>query len=311
MNRSVDLTCTKLNLCPYHDLIVISGTGASCIYPLLGCRLHENWSFYCTELDEQSSSVARLNITQNGLEERIKLFNVKSTNDELFMVVGAESFHFCMCNPPFYSSIADIQRRKELKQAVASTQLEYTPSESIYPGGEVAFVGQIISESLRLGKQITWYTSLLGLKESINVLERRLKDHQVPQVKILPSQVGTTKRWVLAWSFHKRQEFKKRKSDRVELIFPTKIIQPLEWLKRTFERMAIQSQADNHFQTTRLIWTRKGQRAILHGKSVPELLMDFNIEFHGSICEFSVTDKDHWNDLIALVNHLKHQLSIE
>lgn len=47
------------------------GTGASCIFPLLGCRLRSNWNFVATELDSHSAIAATHNVNQNFLQHRI------------------------------------------------------------------------------------------------------------------------------------------------------------------------------------------------------------------------------------------------
>ena len=49
----------------------LSGTGASCIYPLLGAKLN-GWHFLATEVDKLSVSFAEENVKQNGLESKIK-----------------------------------------------------------------------------------------------------------------------------------------------------------------------------------------------------------------------------------------------
>jgi 23S rRNA A1618 N6-methylase RlmF len=54
-----------------------TGCGASCIYALLGTRLHTRWSFTVTELDTGSLDVARANVKTNGLEPRIRLVSWK------------------------------------------------------------------------------------------------------------------------------------------------------------------------------------------------------------------------------------------
>ena len=50
---------------------ISSGTGASCIYPLLGAKLN-GWHFLATEVDESSVSFAEENVKSNGLESKIR-----------------------------------------------------------------------------------------------------------------------------------------------------------------------------------------------------------------------------------------------
>jgi 23S rRNA A1618 N6-methylase RlmF len=50
-----------------------SGTGASCIYPLLACQQRPNWKLIGTEIDDKSLSYAQRNVKTNGLESQIKI----------------------------------------------------------------------------------------------------------------------------------------------------------------------------------------------------------------------------------------------
>lgn len=52
-------------------------------------------------------------------------------------------------------------------------------NELITPGGEVAFVGQMMDESAELQERCAWYTSLLGKASSIAPLISRLKAGKV------------------------------------------------------------------------------------------------------------------------------------
>lgn len=47
------------------------GTGASCIYPLLGAQKNK-WNFLATEVDSFSVGYAKKNVDANGLQEKIK-----------------------------------------------------------------------------------------------------------------------------------------------------------------------------------------------------------------------------------------------
>lgn len=62
---------------------VSSGTGASCIYPLLGATMN-GWYFLATEVDDICFDYATKNVEQNNLSDLVKgafdLLNVKVTS---------------------------------------------------------------------------------------------------------------------------------------------------------------------------------------------------------------------------------------
>ena len=66
-------------------------------------------------------------------------------------------FDFCMCNPPFFGSSMEawgmVNNRNSNRPGPKSSSTA-SPQESIYPGGEVQFVKQLIAESLQLKDQI-------------------------------------------------------------------------------------------------------------------------------------------------------------
>jgi 23S rRNA A1618 N6-methylase RlmF len=77
------------------------GTGASCIYPLLGCRRNSNWHFLATgsltialellhtlyslvlDVNEASLAYAEANIKRNRLEQSIDLYH--NTQDQVIL----------------------------------------------------------------------------------------------------------------------------------------------------------------------------------------------------------------------------------
>ncbi|KAL1741993.1 hypothetical protein HDZ31DRAFT_44238 [Schizophyllum fasciatum] len=94
------------------------GTGASAIYPLLGCAANGRWAFVATELDPLSLRLARENIARNGFGEsfhhhppsRIEVLEARA-DGQLLLPLAAypdRAFAFSMCNPPFYASAEEI-----------------------------------------------------------------------------------------------------------------------------------------------------------------------------------------------------------
>lgn len=78
--------------------------------------------------------------------------------------------------------------------------------EMVTRGGEVAFVKQMIDESLQLRDRVQWYTSMLGKLSSINVLVEMLIKHGITNFAVTEFEQGSkTKRWAVAWSWGDRR----------------------------------------------------------------------------------------------------------
>ncbi|KRY16302.1 Methyltransferase-like protein 16 [Trichinella patagoniensis] len=82
------------------------GSGASCIYPLLGAKVC-GWKFIAVEKLPDAIECARKNVLKNNLQNLISVVEVDGPIN-LYNVVeqlGAEMIcSFCMCNPPFFDS---------------------------------------------------------------------------------------------------------------------------------------------------------------------------------------------------------------
>ena len=206
------------------------GTGASVIFPLLGCRMNKDWSFVATEIDDESVSFARRNVDRNGLRNRIHILKQGKDDPLLSQALGLSvdehakgkedgiekssqhtevnspvpataprssheaQFDFLMCNPPFF----DLDH--QLPQHTA-TGISATHSETVCEGGEVGFVTRMAKESACAPKQIVWYTSMLGKRTSLPPLKRMLREIGVTSILHTQLVQGKTMRWAIAWSF--------------------------------------------------------------------------------------------------------------
>lgn len=93
IGKFLALTCKSSSLmAPIHVPLPLvdladwrhnSGTGSSCIYPLLACRQRPNWLFLATEIDEKNRSYALKNIGANDLQSRIRLIDTDKENKTL------------------------------------------------------------------------------------------------------------------------------------------------------------------------------------------------------------------------------------
>ncbi|CAM9655593.1 unnamed protein product [Laminaria digitata] len=93
------------------------GTGASCIYPLLGAKV-SGWSFLATETDAVSAEWADKNVRSNDLHDQVTVRVVPSSDatdqdapGPLLTALTEEDgdFDFSMTNPPFFESEEEVR----------------------------------------------------------------------------------------------------------------------------------------------------------------------------------------------------------
>jgi 23S rRNA A1618 N6-methylase RlmF len=141
-------------------IILDIGTGSSCVYPLLGCRIFKKSKWIGTEIDDKSIAIAEIAVKRNLLQDRITI--IKGNHGEFF-TEKVLNVDFVMTNPPFYSS------KEELKQGFLfkeSCPLTVGVDQELYTlGGEFEFVKGIIQEGLEKKLEM-WMSSLVGKKEN-------------------------------------------------------------------------------------------------------------------------------------------------
>ncbi|KAK7692919.1 hypothetical protein QCA50_004558 [Cerrena zonata] len=178
------------------------GTGASAIYPLLGCRTNPTWTFVGTDIDDISLKSAQKNIESNSLKERIDLIKSDPSGSILPMTLHDDIIYdFTMCNPPFYSDKDEVRQSAEAKQIGPNAVCTGADVEMITPGGESAFVCKMVHESINFGAKCRWYTSMLGKMSSLNDVVKMLREHKIDNYAITEFVQGQTRRWAIAWSF--------------------------------------------------------------------------------------------------------------
>ena len=179
------------------------GVGASCIYSLLACASSPAWHMHGTDIDTHSLTHAQRNIDSNKLTKRIKLTQTKPSDPLIPLSdLGVSRLDFVMCNPPFYSSEADMSRAYYGKELPPSAVCTGSANEMICEGGDVGFVSRILEESLQLRERVQWYSSMLGRLASAQQLVAKLREHGISNFAVTNLKAGhKTRRWAVAWSF--------------------------------------------------------------------------------------------------------------
>ncbi|XP_077202027.1 RNA N(6)-adenosine-methyltransferase METTL16 [Paroedura picta] len=203
------------------------GTGASCIYPLLGATLN-GWHFIATEVDDVCFSYAKKNVEQNNLSDLIKVVKVPQKT-LLLDALEQESeviYDFCMCNPPFFANQLEAKgvNSRNPRRPPPSSVNTGGITEIMAEGGELEFVKRIIHDSLQLKKRLRWYSCMLGKKCSLAPLKEELQIHGVPKVTHTEFCQGRTMRWALAWSFYENVKVPSPPSKKRKLEKPRKPI---------------------------------------------------------------------------------------
>jgi 23S rRNA (adenine1618-N6)-methyltransferase len=190
------------------------GCGANVIYPLLGASLC-GWSFLGVDVTDTAMEWAVRNRDANPeLQPLITLRRVEmqpaqraflagqtsngtsnTVDDEgtgaqgggmhermgTGIISGAiapgERFAFCMCNPPFFSDMAEAGRNP-------ATDFGGTAPEMVYPGGELEFVKSMVDDSEGLPPDtVHWYTSMVGKKGTVKAVRTMLYSRGVKVVR--------------------------------------------------------------------------------------------------------------------------------
>ncbi|XP_015280020.1 PREDICTED: methyltransferase-like protein 16 [Gekko japonicus] len=219
------------------------GTGASCIYPLLGATLN-GWHFIATEVDDVCFSYAKKNVEQNNLSDLIKVVKVPQKT-LLLDALEQESeviYDFCMCNPPFFANQLEAKgvNSRNPRRPPPSSVNTGGITEIMAEGGELEFVKRIIHDSLQLKKRLRWYSCMLGKKCSLAPLKEELRIHGVPKVTHTEFCQGRTMRWALAWSFYENVKVPSPPSKKRKLEKPRKPITFLV-LVSTMKELAIKA----------------------------------------------------------------------
>lgn len=187
------------------------GTGANCIYPLLG-HIDYGWQFVGSDIDPQALAAAQRNLVANGLDQAIEL-RLQSQRTQIFrgLLRADERFHLTLCNPPFHASASEAHsgsRRKwrNLGKLDPSRQLPALNfggqhNELWCPGGELTFIQQMIEESREHAAQVLWFSCLVSKAGNLPLLHARLRQVGARQIRQVDMAQGQKQSRFLAWSF--------------------------------------------------------------------------------------------------------------
>jgi 23S rRNA (adenine1618-N6)-methyltransferase len=196
------------------------GTGANCIYPLLG-HLDYRWRFVGSDIDPVALAAAQAIVQANGLGKAIELRQQANAANILKGVIQeADRFDVTFCNPPFHASaqeaVAGSQRKwRALGKADPSRTLPVLNfggqnNELWCEGGELRFISLLIEESVAYGPQVRWFTTLVSKASNLPPLLALLKRVKALEVQEVAMGQGQKQSRFLAWTFQPLEQRKRQ-----------------------------------------------------------------------------------------------------
>lgn len=187
------------------------GSGASCIYPILGHASY-GWRFVGSELDADAlDSAAEILRANPALAQAVEL---RQQGDRAAIFAGIvqpdEVFAVSLCNPPFFASAEEAERanrrkRRHLHGAEAGRRAAFnfsgTHSELWCKGGERAFLRKMARESARFGAQVRVFSALVSNGDNLPPTLKYLRKQGAQGVEVVPMRQGNKVSRFVAWWF--------------------------------------------------------------------------------------------------------------
>lgn len=192
------------------------GTGANLIFPLLGNAAY-GWTFIGTETDLGALKSAQLIVDKNKLKKKIALRGQRNARFVFKDIIREDDLiDVIMCNPPFHKSLEDAEkgtRRKwrnlgKPKEEQKDLNFGGKSNEIVFPGGEIAFISQMMDDSKYYRDQVLWFSTLVARKDHLPAIQRKLKKIRPTMSKVVEMSQGQKNSRFIAWTFmNKKQQF--------------------------------------------------------------------------------------------------------
>lgn len=191
------------------------GTGASCIYPIIGISEY-GWNFIATDIDENSIQSAQNIIEKNPLlNDKIELRLQKNAHHIFTRIINEkDKIDVSISNPPFHESREAAEKSNRRKTANLSSKtfkdlkLNFSGKrdELIYAGGEIQFIENMIRESILYSKNIFWFTTLVSKQSNLKKIYTLLHKAFVSEIRTIEMGTGNKSTRIVTWTFLSKEE---------------------------------------------------------------------------------------------------------
>ena len=206
------LASVNHNVIPKGKMVKVLdiGVGANCIYPIIGHQTY-GWEFVGSDADKKAvSSATNIAAINPPLKDHLS-FRQQNISSNIFrgVVKPGEFFDLTICNPPFHSSAEEAQLGSQRKvrnlgkQKGKETVLNFggQSSELWCKGGELEFIRKMVEESVQIGSQCCWFTTLVSKSAHLSTVYYALEKAGAKKVKTIEMAQGQKQSRFVAWTF--------------------------------------------------------------------------------------------------------------
>lgn len=216
------LAAENQNMIPTGEAIMglDIGVGANCIYPILG-NSEYGWSFVATDIDATALENCVSIIEKNPHLSEVISLQQQVNSRYIFkdIIQPEDKFAFTICNPPFHDSKEEAAKSASRKVSNLTNQKTVNPilnfggqnNELWCEGGELAFINQMIYESVKYPKQCFWFTTLVSKKDNLKSIYKTLNKVEVAAIKTIEMNQGQKISRLVAWTFLSEKQRKEWK----------------------------------------------------------------------------------------------------
>ena len=186
------------------------GIGANCVYPIIGHHEY-GWNFVGSEIDniavKSANNIIEVNPTlKNSVDVRLQPSKLDIFKN---IIHKEEKFDLTICNPPFHASAEEAIAGSQRKVRNLGNRNYERPilnfggqaSELWTKGGEVAFIGRMITESKNYKNQCFWFTSLVSKSENLGGIYAMLERAEAAEIRTSEMSTGNKITRIVAWTF--------------------------------------------------------------------------------------------------------------
>ena len=191
------------------------GVGANCIYPIIGHQEY-GWSFVGSETDPIALKSAEKIVKENAALKGAVECRLQPSKNAMFknIIAPNEKFDVVMSNPPFHASMEEATKGTERKLRNLGKQQEGKPvlnfggqsSELWCKGGEIAFISNMIFESVHFKSQCFWFSTLVSKFDNLEKIYATLERVNAVEGMTIMIQIGNKISRIVFWTFLNKKE---------------------------------------------------------------------------------------------------------